>query len=59
MSPHRTLPDSRFTLGKAFAKCYTRQIILDKHFIGKGFFAEYFFRTLDKDLASVEKHSAN
>jgi hypothetical protein len=29
-----------------FAECYTQQIILGKHFIGKGFFVEYFFRTL-------------
>jgi hypothetical protein len=36
-----------------------------KHFIGKEFFAEYFFRTLGKDFAECrktpdkEKHSAN
>jgi hypothetical protein len=38
---------------------------LCKYFIGKGFFAEYFFRTLGKGFAecqkalSKEKHSAN
>jgi hypothetical protein len=53
------------TLGKAFAECYTRHRILGKHFIGKWFFAEYFFRTLGKDFAKCrktlgkEKHSAN
>jgi hypothetical protein len=44
-------------------------VILDKEysetFIGKDFFAEYFFRTLDKDFTECqktlgkEKHSAN
>jgi hypothetical protein len=29
----------------------TKKTQLDKHFIGKWFFAEYFFRTLDKDFA--------
>jgi hypothetical protein len=32
-----------FTLDKAFVECYNRQRILGKHFIDKGFFAEYFF----------------
>jgi hypothetical protein len=41
----KTLGKDHFTLGKAFAECNTRQRILGKHFIGKGFFAE--------------KHSAN
>jgi hypothetical protein len=54
-----------FTLGKAFAECNTWQRTLGKYFIGKGFFAEYFFRTLGKDFAECqktlgkEKHSAN
>jgi hypothetical protein len=48
-----SVPDTRQRL------FYTRQRILSKDFIGKGFFAEYFFRTLGKDLTSVGKHSAN
>jgi hypothetical protein len=39
----KTLGKGHFTLGKAFAECKTRQRIFGKHFIGKGFFAEYFF----------------
>jgi hypothetical protein len=60
-----TLDKDYFTLGKAFAECNTRQRTLGKYFIGKGFFAEYFFRTLGKDFAECrkvlgkEKHSAN
>ena len=52
-------------LGKGFAECNTRQRTLGKYFSGKGFFAEYFFRTLGKDFAECqkalgkEKHSAN
>ena len=40
-------------------------VTLGKHFIGKGFFADYFFRTLGKDFTECrkapgkEKHSAN
>jgi hypothetical protein len=40
-------------------------VALGKYFIGKEFFAEYFFRTLDKNFAECrkalgkEKHSAN
>jgi hypothetical protein len=61
----KTLGKGYFTLGKAFAECNTRQRTLGKYFIGKGFFAEYFFRTLGKDFAECqktlgkEKHSAN
>jgi hypothetical protein len=44
----KTLGKGHFTLGKAFAECNTRQRILGKYFIGKGFFAEYFFRTLGR-----------
>jgi hypothetical protein len=50
------LPDS--TLDKAFAERYTRQRVLYKHFIGKGFFVEYFFGRSAKTLPNVEKHSA-
>ena len=38
-----------------FAECNTRQKILGKYFISKGFFAEYFFRTLGKDFAECRK----
>jgi hypothetical protein len=61
----RSLPSGYFTLDKGFAECNTRQKTLDKYFIGKGFFAECFFRTLGKDFAECqkalgkEKHSAN
>src|SRR5687768_1272994 len=30
-------------------------VTLGKHFIGKGFFAEYFFWTLDKDFTECRK----
>jgi hypothetical protein len=36
------------TLGKGY-------FTLGKYFIGKGFFAEYFFRTLGKDFAECPK----
>jgi hypothetical protein len=36
------------TLGKGY-------FILGKCYIGKGFFAEYFFRTLCKDFAECQK----
>jgi hypothetical protein len=61
----KTLGKGYFTLDKAFAEGNTRQRTLDKYFIGKGFFAEYFFRTLGKDFAecrkalSKEKHLTN
>jgi hypothetical protein len=51
----QTLGKGHFTIGKAFVECYTRQRILDKYFIGKGFFAEYFFRTLSKDFDECRK----
>jgi hypothetical protein len=54
-----TLGKGYFTLGKGFDECNTRQRTLDKYFIGKGFFAEYFFGHSAKTLPSVEKHSAN
>jgi hypothetical protein len=40
-------------------------VTLGKYFMGKGFFVEYFFRTLGKDFAECqkalgkEKHSVN
>jgi hypothetical protein len=44
-----------------FAEClrsfYTRQRILSKHFIGKRFFTEYFFRTLGKDFVKCRKNT--
>jgi hypothetical protein len=61
----KTIGKGNFTLGKAFIECNTRQRTLGKYFIGKWFFAEYFFRTLGKDFAECqkalgkEKHSAN
>jgi hypothetical protein len=39
----KTLGKGYFTIGKVFAECNTRQRTLGKYFIGKGFFAEYFF----------------
>jgi hypothetical protein len=44
-----------FTLGKAFTECNTRQRILAKYFIGKGFFAEYFFSDTRQRLCRVSK----
>jgi hypothetical protein len=43
------------TLGEGFAECDTRQIKLGKLYIGKDFFAEYFYRALGKVFA--ECHS--
>jgi hypothetical protein len=51
----KTLGKGYFTLGKAFAECNTRQKILGKYFIGKEFFAKYFFRTLGKDFVESRK----
>jgi hypothetical protein len=45
------------TLGKGFAECGTQQRRLGKQCIGKAFFAEYFFRALDKDVCRVAKKS--
>jgi hypothetical protein len=46
------------TLGKGFAKCYTRQRRLDKQCIGKAFFAECFFSgTRQTSLPSAREHS--
>jgi hypothetical protein len=39
----RTLGKELFTLGEAFAGCYTKQQTLDKYFIGKGLLVERFF----------------
>jgi hypothetical protein len=38
-------------LGEGFAECDTRQRELDELYIGNSFFAEYFYRALDKDFA--------
>jgi hypothetical protein len=51
----QTLDKGYFALDKAFVECYTRQSLLDKHFIDKGLFAEYFFRSLGKDFAECRK----
>jgi hypothetical protein len=48
----KTLGKGYFTLGKAFTECNTRQRTLGKYFIGKGFFAKYFFRA---DFAKCRK----
>jgi hypothetical protein len=52
---HSAKPLPRVTLGKAFAESNTRQRTPGKYFIGKWFFVEYFFRTLDKDFAECQK----
>jgi hypothetical protein len=54
----QTLPESRSlpsVLDTQQRLFYTRQRILGKYFIGKGFFAEYFFRTLGKDFVECRK----
>jgi hypothetical protein len=51
----KTLGKGYFTLGKAFAECNTRQRTLDKYFIGKEFFAEYFFSDTRQRLCRVPK----
>jgi hypothetical protein len=66
------LPDHVFCrVSKTFGKTILHSekllssVTLDKYFIGKGFFTDYFFRTLDKDFAECqkalgkEKYSAN
>jgi hypothetical protein len=46
-------------LGKGFAECRTRQRRLGKQYIGKCFFAEYFFSgTRQRGLPSAREHSA-
>ena len=61
----QALDKGRYTLGKAFAECYTRQRVLGKRFIGKDFFAECQSDTRQRKVAvtaalpSVKvKHSA-
>jgi hypothetical protein len=51
-----TLPDGKglFALGKFFAEFYTRQRTLDKYFIGKWFFDEYFFEHSINTLPSAK-----
>jgi hypothetical protein len=58
------LPESRstlgkgyFTLGKVFAECNTRQITLDKYFIGKVFFAECFLTLGKLRIKKIKKNS--
>jgi hypothetical protein len=53
----KTLGKGYFTLGKGFAECNTRQRTLGKYFIGKGLFAECFFRTLGKDFVECQKNT--
>jgi hypothetical protein len=50
-----TLGKGYFTLGKGFTECNTRQRTLDKYFIGKGFFAEYFFSDTRQRLCRVSE----
>ena len=55
-----TLGKASKTLGKAFAKCYTRQTTLGKCFIGKELFAECQTSGTRQRLCRVQKkHSAN
>jgi hypothetical protein len=51
----QTLGKELFTPDKIFVECYTRQRTLNKYFIGKWFFAEYFFQVLDKDFVEFSK----
>jgi hypothetical protein len=47
------------TLDKRFVECRTRQKRLGKQYIGKTFFAEYFFSgTRQRGLSSASEHSA-
>jgi hypothetical protein len=48
---------NRVTLGKDYftLEKLLPSVTLDKYFIGKGFFAEYFFLTLRKDFAECQK----
>jgi hypothetical protein len=48
---------THYTLGKAFNECYTRQIILDKYFIDKWFFAEYIFSGTRQRFSRVSKNT--
>jgi hypothetical protein len=54
---HSAKPLPIVTLGKAFADCNTRQRTLGKYFIGKGFFAEYFFSDTRQRLCRVSKNT--
>jgi hypothetical protein len=46
------------TLGIGFAECRTRQRGLDEQYIGKAFFAEYFFGHSAQTLPSARQYSA-
>jgi hypothetical protein len=53
-----TLGKALKTLVKSFAECDTRQTRLDKQYIDKVFFAEYFFSgTRQRGLPSAREHS--
>ena len=53
------LGKGRYTLGKAFAECYTRQWALDKQFIGKDLFVECTLSGTRQRLCRVPiRHSA-
>jgi hypothetical protein len=53
-----TLGKALKTLGKGFAECDTQQRRLGKQYIGKAFFAEYFFSvTRQRGLMSAREHS--
>jgi hypothetical protein len=43
------------TLDRVFVECRTRQRRIGTQCIGKAFFAEYFFRALDKDFAECQE----
>jgi len=43
--------EAQKTLGKAFAECYTWQMALGIHRVGKRFFADCFYQALGKDFA--------
>jgi hypothetical protein len=45
------------TLGKGFAECRTRQRGLGEQYIGKAFFAEYFFGYSAQTLPSARQYS--
>jgi len=55
----QALSKGRYTLGKAFAECYTRQRALGKQLIGKDLFAECTLSGTRQRLCRVPiRHSA-
>jgi hypothetical protein len=48
-------PQKLFYTRQNFCECYIQQKLIDKHFIGKGFFAEYFYGHSANTLSSDEK----